>query len=186
MWVYHEFIGVSILFCSMLYSNNHFMSTMKLNEREIEIQSCINLVFESVCNLRQIIFNALMVLKIMSLLRFYRISCCFNAGTLNLQSMIYNFQTTINHKFTKQDSFSITFLYLFEFKESLVFALNKFYYQLIQIWFDITRNIFLARLIFILIIYIYIYIYFTYDKTGNLPWKHNHIQYYLGELNNIS
>lgn len=151
-----------LFYFSMLYSNNHFMSTMKFNEREIEIQSCINLVFESVCNLRQIIFNALMILKIMSLLRFYRISCCFNAGTLNLQSMIYNFQTTINHKF-KKGLFLYNLLYLFEIKESLVFALNKFYDQLIQIWFDITRNIFLARLIFILIHtiwdYTYLYLY---------------------------
>lgn len=104
MWVNHEFIGVLLFY---------FKSTMKLNEREIEIQSCINLVFESVCNLRQIIFNALMILKIMSLLRFYRISCCFNAGTLNLQSMIYNFQTTINHKFTKRTLSLLQFLYPF-------------------------------------------------------------------------
>ena len=106
-----------LFYFSMLYSNNHFMSTKKFNEREIEIQSCINLVFESVCNLRQIIFNALMILKIMSLLRFYRISCCFNAGTLNLQSMIYNFQTTINHKF-KKGLFLYNLLYLFERKFS--------------------------------------------------------------------
>ena len=114
-----------LFYISMFYSNNHFMSTMKLNEREIEIQSCINLVFESVCNLRQIIFNALMILKIMSLLRFYRISCCFNAGTLNLQSMIYNFQTTINHIYIQKRTLSLYILYPFEVEECLVFGLNK-------------------------------------------------------------